>query len=80
MKPIGQHILVKQDIAPESKIIIPDGGPARPNTGEVIDVGVKIEEITQGDRIMFRDSFMAQQVPSEKDLLVMHEDNVLLIL
>lgn len=80
MRPIGRHILIRQDIAPESKIIIPDGGPARPNTGEVIDVGANIEEVTAGDRIMFKDSFMAQQVPGEKDLLVMHEDNVLLIL
>ncbi|CAM0022925.1 hypothetical protein VPHD148_0085 [Vibrio phage D148] len=80
MRPIGQHILIRQDVAPESKIIIPDGGPARPNTGEVIDTGMKVEEITSGDQIMFKDSFMAQQVPGEKDLLVMHEDNVLLIL
>lgn len=80
MKPIGSSILLVQDLAPESRIIVPDGGPSRPNTGTVTAVGGNVTEIAKGDKVLFKDSFMAQQVPGEKDLLVMHEDNILLIL
>lgn len=80
MKPLGKNVLVEWDQAEESRIIVPGGGPERPNTGVVKDVGAKVDELTEGDKVLFTDSFSSKPVPGYKDLLVMHEDSIMLIL
>ena len=79
MKPIGFHILIDHDQANDTKIITMTDLP-RPNTGTVLEVGSKVTEVNVGDHIMFKDTFSSHQVPGQEDLLVMHEDSILLIL
>ena len=79
MKPIGFHILIDHDQANDTKIITMTDLP-RPNTGTVLEVGPKVTEVSVGDRVMFKDTFSSYQVPGQEDLLVMHEDSILLIL
>lgn len=79
MRPIGSYVLV-QTTEDESKKIVLLTDPPKPNTGKVINVGVEIQEVTEGDIVMFRDSFSSTEVPNSPGLLVMHIDNIMLIL
>lgn len=79
MKPLGFNVLIKQDIPEKSPIILRDTVDA-PTTGVVIDVGSVVTEITEGDKVMFTNSYSSHLVPGHPDLLIMHKDSVLLIL
>ena len=79
MRPIGANVLVRWDQSEETKIIMVHA-PERPNTGEVISTGSLVGEVSEGDKVLFTDSFSSKAVPDHKDLLVMHEDSIMLIL
>lgn len=79
MKPVGTNILVQLDSVEKGKIIVLNQTEL-PSTGLVINVGSKVDLVTEGDRILFRDSFSSTPVPGEEGLVVMDQELVNLIL
>lgn len=78
MTPLGKNVLLKWDLAEESRIIIPGPGPERPCTGVIVDVGEEVTNLTQGDAVMFTDSFSSKAIPGHTDLIVMNIDCIIL--
>ena len=79
MKPLGHNVLISRTPAEDATIVLLNP-VERPNTGVVLDVGSKVTEVKEGDKVMFADSFTAKPVPGEDDLMVIAEDMILLIL
>jgi len=56
LKPKNDRLLISPDVLPdktESGIIIPESAKDRPNQATVLAVGPKVEDIKEGERILF---------------------------
>ena len=81
MKPLGKFVLVSVDNTEETKLILPDSAMQRPNTGTVVSAGNKVvSELHKSVSVVFRDTFSSYPVPGDDNLVVMHEDNIMLII
>lgn len=80
MRPIGNNVIVQTDPQEEKLIIVRAGAEEAPNTGTIVEVGSKVEEVMQGDRVMYTDSFASKPVPGNEGMIVMDQSSILLIL
>lgn len=78
MQMLGKRVYIKAEdpSVTESGIITDTTGKERPDRGEVIMVGDKVDEIEVGDRVIF-DKNVAKKTNIEgKDLLWIREDSI----
>lgn len=90
-KPLFDNILIKpirEDVATKSGIILPDTvDKEKPEMGEVIALGDgklldngsrKPFDVKVGDKVIFK-KYAPDEVPGEKDLFLVREDEILAI-
>ncbi|MGD2062187.1 MAG: co-chaperone GroES [Nitrospirota bacterium] len=83
LKPLGERLLVEYR-EPETKtaggIYIPESAKERPQEGVVLAVGKDVEEIKEGDRIVFEKYSPTKFTMSGVEYAVIKEDDVMGIL
>jgi len=78
-QPLGTRILVKEDAVAERTaggIIIPQTAQQRKNTGVVISVGEKCEQLAAGDKIMYPQGQGSEIIIDKETFWLMFEDVV----
>jgi chaperonin GroES len=83
LKPLGERLLVEYH-EPETKtaggIYIPDSAKERPQEGVVLAVGKDVQEVKEGDRIIFGKYSPDKIVMNGVEYAVIKEDDVMGIL
>lgn len=91
IKPLGNRVLVKRSVAPESKggILLPDSAKEKPKEGTILAVGPgKMDDsgtlqqlhVNIGDLILFSSYAGTEVKEDEEDLLILSEDDILGVL
>jgi chaperonin GroES len=82
-KPLGKRILIERIEEPTttaSGIIIPDNAKEKPLTGTVKAVSKEIEDVKEGDKVMFAKYSGTELKLEAKEYLVLNIDDVLGVL
>lgn len=83
IRPLGKRVLIKQveqEEVTKSGIVLPGTvAKEKPIIGEVLAVGKKIEEIKEGDKIIFEKYSGTEVKDGEETYLILEKDNILAI-
>lgn len=83
IKPLGERVLIKQTEQEEvtkSGIVLPGtASKEKPIIGEVLAIGVKVEDIKVGDKVIFEKYSGTEVKDGEESYLILEKDNVLAI-
>ena len=83
IKPLGERVLIKQTEQEEvtkSGIVLPGtASKEKPIIGEVLAIGLKIEEVKVGDKVIFEKYSGTEVKDGEESYLILEKDNVLAI-
>ena len=83
IKPLGERVLIKQTEQEEvtkSGIVLPGtASKEKPIIGEVLAIGLKIEEVKVGDKVIFEKYSGTEVKDGEENYLILEKDNVLAI-
>jgi len=83
VKPLADRILVKPDSAEEMTqggIIIPDTAKEKPVRGTVMQIGVKMEALTKGAKVLYGKYSGTELELESEQYLIMRESDVFAIL
>ncbi len=79
-RPLGDRLLVErveEENTTASGIIIPDNAKEKPSRGKVLAVGNDVEEIKEGDTVVFGKYAGNELVLDDKEYLVLEASDVL---
>jgi len=79
-KPLGDRLLVErveEANTTASGIIIPDNAKEKPSKGKVLAIGSDVEEINEGDIVVFGKYAGTDLVLNDKEYLVLEVSDVL---
>ena len=83
IKPLGERGLIKQTEQEEvtkSGIVLPGtASKEKPIIGEVLAIGVKVEDIKVGNKVIFEKYSGTEIKDGEESYLILEKDNVLAI-
>ena len=83
IKPLGERVLIKQTEQEEvtkSGIVLPGtASKENPIIGEVLAIGVKVEDIKVGNKVIFEKYSGTEIKDGEESYLILEKDNVLAI-
>lgn len=83
IKPLGERVLIKQTEQEEvtkSGIVLPGtASKEKPIIGEVLAIGVKVEDIKVGNKVIFEKYSGTEIKDGEESYLILEKDNVLAI-
>ena len=83
IKPLGERVLIKQTKQEEvtkSGIVLPGtASKEKPIIGEVLAIGVKVEDIKVGNKVIFEKYSGTEIKDGEESYLILEKDNVLAI-
>lgn len=83
MRPLGKRVLVKRDEIGEAKVgsfYIPETSQEKPLEGSVVSFALGVKGLNEGDKVLFG-KYAGQEVKVQgKEYLLLHEDEVLLVL
>ena len=82
MTPLGDRILVKPTVPQDKKglIVIPESAKSKPQEGVVTAIGVKVEFLKVGDRVLFGKYAGSEVRIDEEPYLIIREPDVMVIL
>ncbi len=79
-KPLGDRLLVErvgENDTTASGIIIPDNAKEKPSEGKVLAIGSEVEEVKEGDIVIFGKYSGAELTLDGKEYLVLEVSDVL---
>lgn len=79
-KPLGDRLLVErieEETTTASGIIIPDNAKEKPSRGKVLAIGSDVEEVKEGDTVVFGKYSGTELVLEDKEYLVLEVSDVL---
>ena len=83
IKPLGKRVLIKQveqEEVTKSGIVLPGtASKEKPITGEVIAVGKDVEDVKEGDKVIFEKYTGTEVKDGDDSFLILDIDNVLAI-
>ena len=83
IKPLGERVLIKQTEQEEvtkSGIVLPGtASKEKPIIGEVLAIGVKVEDIKVGNKVIFEKYSGTEIKDGEESYLILEKNNVLAI-
>ncbi len=83
IKPLGERVLIKQTEQEEvtkSGIVLPGTASKEKSIiGEVLAIGVKVEDIKVGNKVIFEKYSGTEVKDGEENYLILEKDNVLAI-
>jgi chaperonin GroES len=83
IKPIGNRVAILQKDAEQttaSGLIIPDVAQEKPQQGEVVAIGSKVEDIAVGDTVIYSKYAGTTLTLGSKEYLVLAEEDVFAVL
>lgn len=83
IKPIGNRVAIRQKAAEQttaSGLIIPNDAQEKPQQGEVIAIGSKVEDIAVGDTVIYSKYAGTSLTLGSEEYLVMSEEDVFAVL
>ena len=83
IKPIGNRVAIRQKSAEQttaSGLIIPTDAQEKPQQGEVIAIGSKVEDIAVGDTAIYSKYAGTSLTLGSEEYLVMSEEDVFAVL
>lgn len=83
MKPTRDRLIV--EVVPEDKVsqggvVLPDTAGEKPQRGKVVSIGPKVEEVEQGDEVLFSKYGGTELKYQGDDFLVLAEADVLAVI
>ena len=83
IKPLGKRVLIKQveqEEVTKSGIVLPGtASKEKPITGEVLAVGKEVEDVKEGDKVIFEKYSGTEVKDGDNSFLILDIDNVLAI-
>lgn len=83
IKPLGKRVLIKQveqEEVTKSGIVLPGtASKEKPITGEVLAVGKEVEDVKEGDKVIFEKYSGTEVKDGDDSFLILDIDNVLAI-
>jgi chaperonin 10 Kd subunit len=83
IKPLGKRVLIKQveqEEVTKSGIVLPGtASKEKPITGEVLAVGKDVEDVKEGDKVIFEKYTGTEVKDGDDSFLILDIDNVLAI-
>jgi chaperonin GroES len=83
IKPIGNKLLVKRDVAPtesEGGLLIPDAAQKKETTGIVFAIGSEVTEVQVTDKVVFGKidgvTIESKYVGESGDFIMLREDQI----
>ncbi len=79
-KPLGDRLLIErieEETTTASGIIIPDNAKEKPSRGKVLAIGSDVEEVKEGDTVVFGKYSGTELVLDDKEYLVLEVSDVL---
>ena len=79
-KPLGDRVLVErveEETTTASGIIIPDNAKEKPSRGKVLAIGSEVEEIREGDIVVFGKYAGTDLVLDDNEYLVLEVSDIL---
>jgi len=83
IKPIGNRVAIRQKAAEQttaSGLIIPNDAQEKPQQGEVVAIGSKVEDIAVGDTVIYSKYAGTSLTLGSDEYLVMSEEDVFAVL
>jgi chaperonin GroES len=83
IKPIGNRVAIRQRSAEQttaSGLIIPTDAQEKPQQGEVVAIGSKVEDIAVGDTVIYSKYAGTSLTLGSDEYLVMSEEDVFAVL
>jgi chaperonin GroES len=83
IKPIGNRVAIRQKSAEQttaSGLIIPTDAQEKPQQGEVVAIGSKVEDIAVGDTVIYSKYAGTSLTLGSDEYLVMSEEDVFAVL
>lgn len=83
LKPVGDRVAIRIDAIKEetdSGIVLAPSNQEKQNTGEVVSVGLEVEDINVGDRVLFPEYAGTTLVYNEEQLLIINAKECLAVL
>ena len=79
-KPLGERVLVErveEETTTATGIIIPDNAKEKPSRGKVLAIGPEVEEIREGDIVVFGKYAGTDLVLNDNEYLVLEVSDIL---
>lgn len=80
MKTVNDKVIVKPKEAEKSKIIIPDAAKRPAREGEIVQIGIDVDQVKKGDNVLYSEYAGTLIKVGGVEYMVIREDDIIIIL